>query len=58
MEEKFDAVANKIAATMGMKEIPWFKCTYYLTLLYAMVVCLVLFYRSDFFNVRIVLSLL
>lgn len=47
-------VADGIAKTMGVERVPWFKLTYYLTLLYAAVTCLVLFYREDFFNVTIV----
>lgn len=52
MEERFDVVTKNIANKMGMSTIPWFKFTYYLTLAYAAVTCLVLFYREDFFNVR------
>jgi hypothetical protein len=51
MEERFDVVTKNIASKMGMSTIPWFKFTYYLTLTYAAVTCLVLFYREDFFNV-------
>ncbi len=54
VEERFDVVAHNIAAKMGMQEIPWFRCTYYVTLMYAAVTCLVLFYREDFFNVNII----
>jgi hypothetical protein len=53
VEEKFDIITQNLASKMGMKEIPWFRWTYYLTILYSMVTCLVLVKRSDFFNVTL-----
>ena len=38
---------------MGMNEIPWFKWTYNLTLIYALVTIMVLFHKSDFINVSV-----
>jgi len=53
VEQKFDEFSNKLAQKIGMKEIPWFKWTLYMTFIYAVVTVLVLFHRSDFLNVML-----
>lgn len=53
IEEQFDKVTVTIAKSMGIQTIPWFKFTYYLTCIYAACTVLVMFYRSDFFNMNI-----
>ena len=51
VEHKFDEVSQKVAEKLGMREIPWFKWTYNLTIVYSIVTCFVMFHRPDFFNV-------
>ena len=52
-KEQFDKVANVIAEKIGVKEIPWLKCTLYFTFFYAIITVLVMFFRPDFVNVYI-----
>lgn len=52
MEQKFDEVASTIALKMGVRDIPWYQVTLYLTLINSVVTVLTLFSRADFLNVR------
>mmetsp|Transcript_28750 Transcript_28750/g.27713 ORF Transcript_28750/g.27713 Transcript_28750/m.27713 type:complete len:160 (+) Transcript_28750:118-597(+) len=45
-----------IAQRVGVQTIPWLKFSFYLTLFYACVTCLKLFYRPDFLDLTIVVS--
>ena len=42
-----------MALRIGVREIPWYRVTLYLTLAYAVVTLLTLFYRADFLNLTI-----
>ena len=53
MEKGFDKIAEGVADTIGVKEIPWFKFTLYLTFVYCGISILVLFHRQDFINLTI-----
>jgi hypothetical protein len=53
VEVKVDEYASKISEKiLGTKNVPWFKFSYNLTILYAALTCFVLFHRPDFFNVK------
>jgi hypothetical protein len=48
---KFDEVASVVAQKIGMRGIPWYNLTLYLTGIYTVVTVLTLFHRADFLNV-------
>jgi len=51
--ERFDEVATTVATKLGYQTVPWFRITLYLTYIYTALTCMVMFYRPDFYNVRI-----
>lgn len=53
MEEKLDAVSNKLAQRVGYESVPWFKLTWFLLWIYTGLTMFVLFSRSDFINLTV-----
>lgn len=49
---KFDEVASAVATKMGIREIPWYSVTLYLTIFYTVITLLTLFSRVDILNVN------
>ena len=53
-ETRFDEVAAKVAVRIGVKEIPWFRLTLWLTAFYTLVSLLSLFAnRTEVLNVSL-----
>ena len=52
-EKQVDQVAAQIAVKLGLKEVPWYRLTLYITGIYTLVILLSLFYRADFFSVSL-----
>eukprot|EP00347_Sterkiella_histriomuscorum_P014348 403361215 len=53
VESKFDEVSQTVASKLGMKEIPWFRWTMNLTVVYTILTILVCFHRQDFMNLTV-----
>lgn len=51
-EQKLDEMTNTVAERLGLREIPWFTVTVWLTAFYTVLTVFVCFYREDFLNVN------
>lgn len=56
MSKKFDLLAHGVAKKLGYDMVPWFILTQLVLGVYVILTILAMFFRQDFFNVRVPLK--